>query len=1141
MKPIVETMARAIPMSITLLITVATVILSSPQESASAQSQGTAIPSAISQADLTDAVIQALHDYPNATTTQIKVATVKVQAAWSFGYADISASSDPHSIPQSYVFVAHQVNGRWQVGVQSTPLFQTLRSNAPAGLMNDASPSQSLSGNGPSTVAYNRSAAVSFAQNNYNNPGIGSGECTGLSGGAMQAGGLSGPNTGWIGNHQIVNWVAANPDKAQIVKGVDNRTPGDIILFTQWDDANVQSHWPYSFDHSGVYLGSDNEAQWNSSGISNIYQVRVYNNAHQLVVPNLWLVHINDSLPPPPANTNLLQNGDFGAGFNNWNKWGPMAWAIYSTSGHKYLAFKHETTNDNGGIYQFVTQYAVAPNSVMEVQIALGNNSSVTKTVDVDLRNYATWTGSISCTFTIQPNTPLHNFIVRAKTDGATWNGLSFELFVAQRDGIPDVSVYNASVQYRPDLSVNGTACLTGDFTSPDNGSSIGNTVHLAGYTSSSNSSIVQSHFTASWPGHDWIAVSPDFSGSSLSYDWNMCDQNIATNTQVTLGLDFRDANGNWTWSPNGNRSITRNSSPCFIVGQNAGTWNNQTSAFWTDQFNQVYIIMNRPAPMATDASTGSQFTNNGDVMIANPGANRVFWVGSGIANILKANNYPFDRVIGQNEAWGSLGLIGPPTTNEVWMGGTVWQVCFTNGCLSDNYGTVTYVPWPSDDPTSWHVNMFNDLSEVGGLSMVRHWSESDQGFFMNGGPGQSPDPFLQTTNYVVDMYKNITFTGGSYQFQASTLGSNERVIVYDQLSPGYLNLLLNTAGSTAGQMVYATANLTTGTHRIRVLFVHADGNGYGMTASWQLIVTPTPTPSATNTYTPLPPTLTNTPVPPKADTIGIYRNGTFYMRKQNTTGFADITVAYNPATQPYPIVGDWTGGGIDTVGVYDQSNGQFMLRNSNTPGDPDETFGLGIAGDQPLNGRWQVSATHSGVGVFRPSNGLIYLKNDLSTGYADYTMVLGIPGDVGVAGDWSGQGFDSPGAYRPSTTKFYLSNQVTNGGVFGDYEVQLGIPGDVPIVGDWIGQGHDGIAVFRVSNGLIYMKDVLTSGYADRNMVYGIANDIPVAGHWSNNAAASIAPVANLIVPNTPNAVTATPTATQPAIRITGQPNYDG
>ena len=112
---------------------------------------------------------------------------------------------------------------------------------------------------------------------------------------------------------------------------------------------------------------------------------------------------------------------------------------------------------------------------------------------------------------------------------------------------------------------------------------------------------------------------------------------------------------------------------------------------------------------------------------------------------------------------------------------------------------------------------------------------------------------------------------------------------------------------------------------------------------------------------------------------------------------------------------------------------------------------------------------------------------------------------------------------------------------MFDDYEVQLGIPIDVPIVGDWIGHGHDGVDVFRMSNSLIYMKDALTTGYADRDIVYRIPNDIPVAGHWSNSTAASVATAANLIVANTPSALTALPTATPPTIRVTGQPNYDG
>ena len=39
------------------------------------------------------------------------------------------------------------------------------------------------------------------------------------------------------------------------------------------------------------------------------------------------------------------------------------------------------------------------------------------------------------------------------------------------------------------------------------------------------------------------------------------------------------------------------------------------------------------------------------------------------------------------------------------------------------------------------------------------------------------------------------------------------------------------------------------------------------------------------------------------------------------------------------------------TVGVY--RNGTFFLRNSNTSGAPDISFDLGVAGDAPISGDW--------------------------------------------------------------------------------------------------------------------------------------------------------------------------------------------
>jgi len=280
-------------------------------------------------------------------------------------------------------------------------------------------------------------------------------------------------------------------------------------------------------------------------------------------------------------------------------------------------------------------------------------------------------------------------------------------------------------------------------------------------------------------------------------------------------------------------------------------------------------------------------------------------------------------------------------------------------------------------------------------------------------------------------------------------------------------------------------------------------------------------------------------------DTVGIYRvsNNTFYLRNSNVTGTADIIVQFGSTSTSYPIMGDWNGDGVDTIGIYETANSQFSLRDSNTAGLADYTLTLGYPGDQPISGRWTSDMTHTGVGVFRPSNGILYLKKTLTTGFAEFSMVLGTPGDIGIAGDWNGDGIDGPGVFRPTNNTFFLTDQVTQGPVFGDYSTILGVSGDQPIVGDWTGLGHAGIGVFRPSDGQIYLKNVLTTGYADAALVYGIPNDIPVAGYWANASSVPINhALNNLIVPGAPlTPATATPMPAQPHVIQPPQHNYDG
>ncbi|MBX3065179.1 MAG: hypothetical protein KF726_19520 [Anaerolineae bacterium] len=285
-------------------------------------------------------------------------------------------------------------------------------------------------------------------------------------------------------------------------------------------------------------------------------------------------------------------------------------------------------------------------------------------------------------------------------------------------------------------------------------------------------------------------------------------------------------------------------------------------------------------------------------------------------------------------------------------------------------------------------------------------------------------------------------------------------------------------------------------------------------TATASATHTATNTPTATLTMTPsATPTASATAVALRPETIGIYRpsTNTFYLRNSNSTGFADITLSLvslgmDPVNfRDVPVVGDWNGDGIDTVGFYRRGRvsdnagaGLFVLSNSNISPQADYSFILGNPSDTPLVGDWDGNGTDS-VGVFRPTNGLIYIKNNLTTGFADFTMVLGNPGDIGIAGDWDNDGKDSPGVYRPGAApQFYLTNQVCNCVVASDYNVTFGDPGDQPFTGDWNGDGRTGIGVYRTSNGITYLRnDPTSTGFSDFNFVYGVNGDFAFGGVW--------------------------------------------
>lgn len=253
---------------------------------------------------------------------------------------------------------------------------------------------------------------------------------------------------------------------------------------------------------------------------------------------------------------------------------------------------------------------------------------------------------------------------------------------------------------------------------------------------------------------------------------------------------------------------------------------------------------------------------------------------------------------------------------------------------------------------------------------------------------------------------------------------------------------------------------------------------------------TVTVTPSAT--FTP-----SNTPLPLRADTIGIYKNGTFYLRNTNNTGVADITATFGGDPSDLPVVGDWNGDLVDTIGVYRGSTGMFFLSDSNVAPSVAYSPVFGNPGDAPFAGHWTADTNGSGIGVYRNSNGILYQKKTLTTGFADYFAIFGNPGDQGFAGDWDGDGFDSIGIYRGDNQTWYLSNSNTPSGItFGDISFVWYASG-IPVVGDWDGNGTSTVGHGDAVTGLVTLNNTNAAPTTLNIFPYGPTGGKPIAGKW--------------------------------------------
>ena len=202
-----------------------------------------------------------------------------------------------------------------------------------------------------------------------------------------------------------------------------------------------------------------------------------------------------------------------------------------------------------------------------------------------------------------------------------------------------------------------------------------------------------------------------------------------------------------------------------------------------------------------------------------------------------------------------------------------------------------------------------------------------------------------------------------------------------------------------------------------------------------------------------------------------------------------------------YPFVGDWDGDGVDTPGLYRQSDGYVYLRNSNTQGIADIKFFFGDPGDVAIAGDFNGDGFDT-VSIYRPSNQTFYIINELGSndaglGAAEFSFMFGDPGDEPFAGDLNGDGIDEVGLHRDTTGLVYYRNTLTTG--IADVSFIWGDPADIVFAGNWNGDKTDTVGLLRHSDSTFYWRNTNTQGIADGSaLVAGGSTDAPVAGTFT-------------------------------------------
>jgi CubicO group peptidase (beta-lactamase class C family) len=205
------------------------------------------------------------------------------------------------------------------------------------------------------------------------------------------------------------------------------------------------------------------------------------------------------------------------------------------------------------------------------------------------------------------------------------------------------------------------------------------------------------------------------------------------------------------------------------------------------------------------------------------------------------------------------------------------------------------------------------------------------------------------------------------------------------------------------------------------------------------------------------------------------------------------------------PVAGDFLGTDMDTVGMYVRRQSLFIIHTKNVPGWPRFDFEFspipGAAQDlsiplEPVIGDWDGDGVDT-VGLYRRDTGEFFLRNKNSEGPVDLMFTFGTTNSVPIAGDWNGDGVDTVGIYNPSTRRFELADANSAGTKYTSFKFGSGIV--YPLAGDWDGDGMDTVGLYDEQANLFHLKNSHSGSSDDRTIQIGGSDPYPTFAKQTN------------------------------------------